>query len=59
MSIKLAAIPKNRPADNDKVIGIRNCACGLVSSKAGKNPAKLVRNARKMGRKRAVQAAHI
>jgi len=52
-------MPTNSPADRDKVIGIKNCACGLVSNSAGKNPAKLVRKAKKIGRNREVQASQI
>jgi len=52
-------MPNNRPADSDKVIGIKNCACGLVSSSAGRNPAKLVKKAKKIGRNREAQASQI
>lgn len=52
-------MPSNSLEDSDKVIGIKNCACRLVSTNAGKNSAKLVKKAKKTGRNRAVQASQI
>lgn len=52
-------MPTSRPTVKDRVIGTRNWACSLVSSRIGRNPTRLVRKVNSMAWKRAVQASRM
>ena len=52
----MTVLAKSTPNANEITIGIRNCACTLVSVISGNKPTKVVTGVRKMGLKRSSAA---
>ena len=52
-------VANNTPKLREVAIGMRNCACKLVSKSSGKRPTNVVREVRIIGRKRFAPADSI